>query len=229
MRVDKLLVNLKYGSRKMIHTMMKDQRITVNNEIVTKKDSKVDENKDQVRIDDQLVYYKERVVLMMNKPSGYVSANKDGLHKTVFDLIEEPYNRFDLHIAGRLDIDTEGLLILTNDGEYLHSLISPKKDVYKKYYVETKHSMDPAKLLQEYEILDGKNILYTPLTAKIEKLEANSFYLFIKEGKYHQVKRMVEHFRNEVTYLKRMAIGDIVLDETLALGEYKEIEGTNES
>jgi 16S rRNA pseudouridine516 synthase len=223
MRVDKLLVNLKYGSRKMIHTMIKRKRISVNDEIITKLDFKVDENKDQIKVDDEIVFYRDKVVLMVNKPKDYVSANKDGLHKTVFELIGEPYNRFDLNIAGRLDIDTEGLIILTNDGEYLHSLISPKKDVYKKYYVETLNSMDPTKLLQKYEILDGKNCLYTPLTAKVEKLDSNSFYLYIKEGKYHQVKRMVEHFRNEVTYLKRLAIGDIVLDESLKLGEYKEI------
>lgn len=223
MRLDKLLVNLKYGSRKTIHTMIKKKRISVNDEIIKKLDFKVDEHKDQIKVDDELVFYRDKVVLMVNKPKDYVSANKDGLHKTVFELIKEPYNRFDLNIAGRLDIDTEGLIILTNDGEYLHSLISPKKDVYKKYYVETLNNMDPKKLLQKYEILDGKNCLYTPLTAMVEKLEDNSFYLYIKEGKYHQVKRMVEHFRNEVTYLKRISIGDIVLDESLKLGEYKEL------
>ena len=115
MRVDKLLVNLKYGSRKTIHTMIKRKRISVNDEIIKKLDFKVDENKDQIKVDDELVFYRDKVVLMLNKPKDYVSANKDGLHKTVFELINEPYNRFDLNIAGRLDIDTEGLIILTND------------------------------------------------------------------------------------------------------------------
>lgn len=224
MRLDKLLVNLKYGSRKEIQTVIRKGYATVNGEIVKKVDYKVDILNDKIVFMDEEVYYKETVILMLNKPKGYVSANKDGLHKTVFELIEEPYTRFDLNIAGRLDIDTEGLMILTNNGEYLHSLISPKKDVYKKYYVETRSEFDADCLLTNFEILDGKNNPYKPLLPKVEKIDECSFYLYIKEGKFHQVKRMVAHFDNEVTYLKRVAIGDIVLDESLKLGEYKEIK-----
>ncbi len=223
MRIDKLLVNLKYGSRKEMQTMIRKGYVTVNGNQIKKGDFKVNPEVDKIIYNDQEVYYKEKVVLMVHKPKDYVSANKDGLHKTVFELIQEPYNRFDLNIAGRLDIDTEGLIILTNDGDYLHSLISPKKDVYKKYFVETLNKFDSEKLLTPFEILDGKNQPYTPLTPIVEQLTPNSFYIQIKEGKYHQIKRMVEHFRNEVTYLKRLSIGDIVLDESLAIGEYKEI------
>lgn len=224
MRLDKLLVNLKYGSRKEIQKAIKKGYCEINGEIVKKADYKVDVTNDQIIFLDDEVYYKEQVILMLNKPKGYVSANKDGLHKTVFELIKEPYTRFDLNIAGRLDIDTEGLMILTNDGEYLHSLISPNKDVYKKYFVETKTEFDCKKLLKNYQILDGRNYPYTPSKPKVEQLSDNTFYLEIKEGKFHQVKRMVSHFNNEVTYLKRVSIGDIVLDNELGIGEYKEIK-----
>lgn len=223
MRLDKVLVNLKYGSRKELQAVIKKGYVTVNNVVIKKPDTKVSEQ-DVITLFDEEVYYKEKVVLMLHKPSGYVSANKDGLHKTVFELIDEPYNRFDLNIAGRLDIDTEGLMLLTNDGKYLHNIITPNKDVYKKYYVETKEPFAASKLLKPFEINDGREQPYTPLTPKVEQITDKTFYLSIKEGKFHQVKRMVSHFNNEVTYLKRVAIGEIELDEGLALGEYKEIK-----
>mgnify|MGYP000866442351 CR=1 FL=1 len=130
----------------------------------------------------QEIYYKETILLMVNKPSGVISANKDGLHETVLDLIGEPYNRFDLRIAGRLDIDTEGLILLTNDGKLLHKIISPNKDVYKKYYVEVDNPFDSKKLLRPMTILDGASHEYTPLPPRVEELTETSFYLEIKEG-----------------------------------------------
>jgi 16S rRNA pseudouridine516 synthase len=223
MRLDKLLVECKYGSRKEVQKFIRRGYVFVNGSQIIKPDTKVSPETDEIIFDDELVYFKSKIVLMMNKPKGYVCANKDGLHKTVFELINEPYDRFDLKIAGRLDIDTEGLILLTNDGQYIHSIISPNKDVFKKYYVETKDDFDAKQLLNPMSILDGKNCHYTPMTPKVEQLSDHSFYLYIQEGKFHQVKRMVAHFDNEVTYLKRIAIGDIELDSKLALGEYKEI------
>lgn len=224
MRLDKFLSNLKYGSRSQIKKCIKNGDVQVNGEIIKNVNVTIDELSDIVTFYDETVFYKETILLMLNKPKGYVSANKDSTHKTVIDLIGEPYSRFDLNIAGRLDVDTEGLIVLTNNGNLLHDLISPKKDVYKKYYVEVDKPFKADKLLKKMKILDGIDREYIPLTPRVEQLSETTFYLEIKEGKFHQVKRMCKHYGVEVTYLKRIAIGDIVLDPTLELGEYKEIE-----
>lgn len=224
MRVDKLLSNLKYGTRNEIKKALKKGLLEIDSEIIKDAKYNVDPSKCVIKFMDEIVYYKETVFLMMNKPKNYVCANRDGLHETIFDLIQEPYNRFDLKIAGRLDIDTEGLLLLTNNGDLIHSLINPNKDVYKKYFVRVDEKFDTSKLLKNFQILDGRNQPYTPLPPKVEVINETEFYLSIKEGKFHQVKRMCNHFDREVTYLKRVAIGDYKLDENLALGEYKEIE-----
>jgi len=116
------------------------------------------------------------------------------------------------------------LIILTNDGDYLHQIISPKKAVYKTYFVRTKKPfINPEVLSSTYQIMDGRNELFTPLESIVKPVSEDEFYLSIQEGKFHQVKRMVEQFDNEVVYLKRVQIGDIVLDEELRLGEYKEL------
>jgi len=170
MRIDKLLTNLKYGSRKEIQQAIKQKEVYVNNELVKKKDLKVNPEQDIIMFYGEEVYYKESVLLMLNKPKGYVCANHDNLHDTVFKLIGEPYTRFDLNIAGRLDIDTEGLVLLTNDGTKLHNIITPKKDVFKKYYVEVeKPFKKPEKLATIYQIKDAKDNLYTPLTPIVER------------------------------------------------------------
>ncbi len=222
MRLDKMLVYLKYGSRKEIQKIIKNKRVKVNNEIIIDPSKKLHPNIDEVLLDDELVIYKENILLMLHKPKGYVCANKDGLHKTVFELIEEPYTRLKLNIAGRLDIDTEGLVLLTDNGELLHELISPSKNIYKTYLVRTKLPFDANVLDSNFTILDGKNNPYEPLKPFVEQINEYEFYLSIKEGKFHQVKRMVKHFNNEVIYLKRIAFGDILLGD-LEIGKYKEI------
>lgn len=223
MRLDRYLANLKYGTRNEITKKIKSKKVTVNGIVVTDSRYKVDTINDLVTLEGIEIFYKETVLLMVHKPAGVISANKDGLHETVLDLIGEPYNRFDLRIAGRLDIDTEGLILLTNDGKLLHKIISPNKDVYKKYYVKTESKFDSKKLLKQFEIKDGRDIMFTPLLPKVEQISDNEFYLSIKEGKFHQVKRMVEHFNNKVVYLKRVSIGNIELDKDLEKGRYKEI------
>ena len=224
MRLDRFLSNLKYGSRKEIQKAIKYKQVYVNDVLVNSSAQKIDPSRDEVVFNDQKVYYKESILLMMNKPSGYISANKDGKEKTVLDLISEPYSRFNLSIAGRLDKDTEGLLLLTNNGKLLHSIISPNKDVYKKYFVRVeKKFTNPKKLESDYEILDGRDYPFKPLKPYVEKINDYEFYLSIKEGKFHQVKRMVEHFSNNVVYLKRIQVGQIKLDESLKLGGYKEL------
>lgn len=227
MRLDRYLANLKYGTRNEITKKIKSKKVTVNGTVITDSRYKVNTITDLVTLEGEEIFYKETILLMLHKPAGVISANKDGLHETVLDLIGEPYNRFDLRIAGRLDIDTEGLILLTNDGKLLHKIISPNKDVYKKYYVKVESKFDSKKLLKEFEIKDGRDILFTPLLPAVEQISDNEFYLSIKEGKFHQVKRMVEHFNNKVVYLKRVAIGNIELDKDLEKGRYKEIEDYN--
>ncbi len=223
MRLNKYLTNLKYGTRNEVTKKIKSKKVTVNGNIETDSRYKVDTLNDKVTFEGIDIFYRETILLMLNKPSGVISANKDGLHETVLDLIGEPYNRFDLRIAGRLDIDTEGLILLTNDGKLLHKIISPNKDVYKKYYVKVESKFDSNKLLKEFQIKDGRDLLFTPLLPIVEQISDDEFFLSIKEGKFHQVKRMVEHFNNKVTYLKRVSIGNIELDNSLEKGRYKEI------
>jgi 16S rRNA pseudouridine516 synthase len=223
MRIDKVLSNLKYGTRNEIKEAIKNKLVVVNDVLCKSPKEQVDPTKDTILFDGNLVYYKEQITLMMNKPQGVISATKDGLHKTVIDLLQSPYDRFDFSIAGRLDIDTEGLLILSTDGDLIHSLITPKKNVFKTYYVEVERPMDAKDLLQDMLIKDGKNNDYVPMKRRVEQITDTSFHLSICEGKFHQVKRMVAYCNNKVTYLKRIAIGDIVLDETLGLGDYKEV------
>ena len=223
MRLDRYLANLKYGTRNEVTKKIKSKKVTVNGNIETDSRYKVDTLNDKVTFEGIDIFYKETILLMLNKPSGVISANKDGLHETVLDLIGEPYNRFDLRIAGRLDIDTEGLILLTNDGKLLHKIISPNKDVYKKYYVKVESKFDSNKLLKEFQIKDGRDLLFTPLLPIVEQISDDEFFFSIKEGKFHQVKRMIEHFNNKVTYLKRVSIGNIELDNSLEKGRYKEI------
>jgi len=222
MRLDKLLGNLKYGTRKEVKNLVKKKLVKVNDEIVKDPSMQVDPSKDKVFLDNEEVIYRENILLMLHKPKGYVCANSDNVHKTIFELIEEPYSRMNLNIAGRLDIDTEGLVLLTDNGELLHDLISPNKNIYKTYLVRTNMKFNPKVLLQDYQLLDGNDRLYTPMTPFYEVINDFEFYLSIKEGKFHQVKRMVQKFGAEVTYLKRIAYGDILLGE-LPIGEYKEI------
>ncbi len=224
MRLDKLLSNLKYGTRSEIKRFIKSGYASVNGEICKNPGVIVNELIDTIIFDDQLVEYKRNILLMMNKPSGYISSSEVGLHKNVFELLDEPYNRLDLKIAGRLDIDTEGLLLLTDNGKLVHEIISPNKLVYKRYYVKTGKSIDISLFDKKMEIKDGKDMLFTPMKPITEYISDNEFYLSIAEGKFHQVKRMVEYLGSNVIYLKRVSIGEIHLDESLELGEYKEIE-----
>ena len=224
MRLDRFLSNLKYGTRKEIQKAIKYKRVTVNEVVMSNAAFKIDPSIDKVIFDEEEVYYKDTILLMMNKPPGYISANKDGKEKTVLELINKPYARFDLSIAGRLDKDTEGLLLLTNNGKLLHNIISPNKDVYKKYFVRVDRPFKKLdRITSEYEIFDGRDYPFTPSNSKVERINDTEFYLSIKEGKFHQVKRMVAHFDRTVVYLKRVQIGQIKLDESLRLGEYKEI------
>ena len=160
---------------------------------------------------------------MLNKPKGYLSATRDKNEKTVIDLINIKREIFPV---GRLDKDTEGLMLLTNNGKYAHFLTSPNHHVEKKYYVELENDIkdeDIPLFCNGLEIRDGKDELYITKQAKLDRLTSNTCYVYITEGKFHQIKRMFEKLNNKVTYLKRVKFGDIELDENLQLGQYREL------
>ena len=160
---------------------------------------------------------------MLNKPSGYVSAVKDNIDKTVVEIID---TRYDIFPIGRLDKDTEGLLLLTNNGSLAHHLTNPNHHVVKKYLVKVDGIMSNEEMNEfenGIEIKDGDNNLFTTKKCHIEKIEDYTYHVSIEEGKFHQVKRMFAYFNKNVLYLKRLSMGSIVLDDNLKIGEYREL------
>lgn len=224
MRIDKFLSQLHYGTRNEIAHAIKNGRVKNNHKSVETPKLQIDPLTDVIEYDDEVVFYKQTLVLMVYKPHSIVSANKDTTNETVTSLIKPPYDRFKLNIAGRLDMDTEGLLLLTNNGKLLHDIISPRKEITKKYFVELEDPIFRISVLEKgVDILDGKGEMYHTLAAKIEKIDEKHCFIHIHEGKYHQVKRMFQFVNNKVLFLKRVAIGGLILDESLQPGEYREL------
>ena len=225
MRLDKFLVGLKYGSRNDIKKMCKDKNIMVNDKVVTSSDYNINPSLDIVKIKGEEVFYKENITLAINKPSGYICSNVDELYPSLLNLLEEKYKRFDFSFAGRLDQDTLGLVIISTDGELIHNIISPKKDIKKTYYVKTsKKIIDEYRLEEPLRLLDGKGEYYFTSGAKVSKKSDFELYLTINEGKFHQVKRMLEAIDNSVVLLKRISIGNYSLPTDLLEGKYIEID-----
>lgn len=219
LRLDKYLAEMGCGTRSQVKEAIRKGRACINGEPVKSVDRKVDTTTDQVMFDKQPVSYVEMEYYMLNKPAGVVSATEDHRHKTVLDCIHQK-QRSDLFPVGRLDIDTEGLLLITNDGALCHQLLSPKKHVDKCYYVETSENIPEETAALFCEGVDiGEQTLTLP--AKLELLSPTSAYITICEGKFHQVKRMFEAVGTKVTYLKRLSMGSLVLDSSLAYGEYR--------
>lgn len=228
MRLDKFLANSGIGTRKEVKIILKKGKIKVNEKIVKDAKMQVDEIKDDVKIEGEKITYKPFVYIMMNKPSGVISATEDGKHKTVIDLLCEKYKNYKVFPVGRLDIDTEGLLLLTNDGVLAHNLLSPKKHVDKKYYVGLKEplTIEKKKILENGIKLEENFVTKKAkieIIDKDEDIEVNSVFITISEGKFHQVKRMFKFVENEVLYLKRVKMGKLLLPEDLKLGEYREL------
>ena len=225
MRLDKLLSNMGYGTRKEVKQLMKKGAVRVNAVPVKDAALHVDTEKDEVTILGEKVVYKEFMYLMMNKPQGVLSATEDKRDQTVIDLLDAEYNIFELFPVGRLDKDTEGFLLLTNDGKLAHNLLSPKKGVPKTYYAhidgvvteeDTERFLEGVILDDGYETKPGNlRILKSAAISEIE--------LTITEGKFHQVKRMFEAVDKTVVYLKRLSMGPLLLDESLSLGSYREL------
>lgn len=221
MRIDKFLANSGIGTRKEVKELLKKKRIRVNDEVVTEAKTHIDGDNDYVSFDGERIEYKEFLYIMLNKPQDVISATDDERHRTVLDLLEEPLTKVGLFPVGRLDKDTEGLLVLTNDGKMAHELLSPKKHVPKRYYVELKKtlSQEEARILENGVELET----FTTKPAKVEFITEDKVYIIISEGKYHQVKRMFKCVGNRVLFLKRTGMGNLGLDENLAPGEYREL------
>ena len=234
MRLDKFISTTTTLSRAEAKKIIK-KGILINDILVKSPDYKVDEINDQVIVNGNRLFYQKYVYIMMNKPQNVISATDDAIDKTVVDLLEEKDRIYKVFPVGRLDKDTEGLMLLTNDGDFTHKLISPKKDVEKKYYVEVSGELkeEHLVLVKEGLVIDEGYKCKRARLEIIESTEVNSIaYIYITEGKFHQVKRMMKALGTTVTYLKRLSIGTLELDKNLKLGEYryltdKEIKNLN--
>ena len=225
MRLDKLLANMGYGSRKEVKQLLKQKAVSVDGAYVKDAALHVDPEQQIVSVFGERVVYTEFVYFMMNKPPGVISATEDLRDETVIDLLEPLHQHFQPFPVGRLDKDTEGLLLLTNDGVLAHNLLSPKKHVPKVYFAQIEGVVteeDAEKFANGVELDDG----YVTKPGKLVILKSaqqSEIELTIQEGKFHQVKRMFEAVGKRVTYLKRISMGSLTLDENLALGEYREL------
>jgi 16S rRNA pseudouridine516 synthase len=219
MRLDRYLANAGVGTRLEVKKLIKKSFVFVNDAVIRQADYAVDLEKDVVRVDDTVIHYQEFVYVMLNKPAGYLSAKEDRNDKTVMELIEG-YDHRDLHIVGRLDKDTTGLLLLTDDGQFTHHVTSPKHLMAKRYRVtvDKDFPVDQLKKLESSIMLDGS----PTLPGEASLIEDRVILLTIYEGKHHQVKRMFERLGYDVVALHREAIGDLTLRD-LKEGAFREL------
>ncbi len=217
-RLDKILSHLNYGTRKEVKKLIKDKEVYVNGELVTNSDMKIDVDNDIIQVFNEEIKYEKFVYIMLNKPDGVISATYDPRFETVLDLMPE-YQKMGVFPVGRLDIDTEGLLIISNDGQLAHNVLSPNKHVDKKYYVKFsgEFKSEYIKKVEDGILIDD----FVTKPGKLEQISTEEAYITIHEGKFHQVKKMFEALNMHVEYLKRVEFGGIKLDETLRLGEYR--------
>ena len=224
MRLDKYLAHAGYGTRSEVKRIISKGLVEVNGVVIKKDDQKIDEETDEIIVAGEVSSYTKHVYLMLHKPAGVISSNYDPVHKTTKDLIKG-YEHYQTFPVGRLDLDTEGLLIITNDGLLAHQLLSPRYHVDKTYYVEFTgqyQSIYTALFETGVTLEDG----YLCMPSRIELLGPNQAKLTIKEGKYHQVKRMFMVLGMEVTYLKRISFGPLSLDENLKKGTFRTLSET---
>ncbi|MER1954085.1 MAG: pseudouridine synthase [Desemzia incerta] len=226
MRLDKLLSHSGFGTRKEVKNLLKKKGVTVNGEVQKEGKFQIDLEKDRVEVFGEEVSYQEFVYFMLHKPQGVISATTDNLHETVIDLLQPHDQLQEPFPVGRLDIDTEGLLLLTNDGALAHELLSPKKHVNKVYEAEITGVVTKEDVIafeKGISLDDG----YGCKPAVLDIIETNEnegtswIRVTIQEGKFHQVKRMFEAVEKEVVYLKRLSMGPLLLDEDLPLGQYR--------
>ncbi|WP_182201132.1 pseudouridine synthase [Paraliobacillus salinarum] len=226
MRIDKLLANEGYGSRKEVKQLLKQGAVRQNDHVIKNGKTHVDPVNENITVFGEQVTYKPFVYFMLHKPAGVITATEDSRDETVLDLLDPLDQLREPFPVGRLDKDTEGLLLITNDGKLAHQLLSPKKNIGKTYYARidgkvTKADVDAFQ--QGVQLDDG----YVTKPAELEVInsdEESEIYVTITEGKYHQVKRMFAAVDKYVRYLKRVSMGDWHLDDQLEKGEYRELD-----
>lgn len=221
-RLDKLLVRMGCGSRREVVALVRGGKVAVNGDICTENDRKIDPERDKLTVNGEAVAYRAHWYLMMNKPAGVITATEDPRHETVFSLLPERLRRAGVFPVGRLDKDTEGLLLLTTDGDWGHALMSPRRHVPKLYEAAVDSEPAPDAETRFFEGLTLKDgTLCRP--AKLERCAPCCVHVTVCEGKYHQVKRMLKAVGSEVTALRRLAVGPLSLDAALAPGAYREL------
>ena len=219
-RIDKIISSQIGYSRKEVKELIKKKRVTLNNKLVTKSDQKINPKEDNIKVDGKEITIKKKIYLMLNKPKGYISATNDNSLPTVLELVPSEYIHRNLFPAGRLDKDTTGLMIITDDGDFAHNILSPQKHIPKKYNVTidiplTEEMIE--KFKQGIKLIDGE--------CKSAILEINSKYnatVTLTEGRYHQIKRMFGCFNAKVIELERISMGNFYLPKDLELGECRE-------
>ena len=227
MRLDKFLVACAVGSRTEVKNLLKAGRVTVNGKKEKSAKLQINEERDEIRFDGQVLEYEEFVYYMMNKPQGVISATEDSKHRTVLDLLDDIARTKEVFPVGRLDIDTHGLLLLTNDGQLAHALLSPKRHVDKTYLAQVEGIMTQEDVETFVKGIPLKDFTCQP--AKLEIVSVDSVKnqslvrVTIAEGKFHQVKRMVAYCGKEVVDLHRLTMGTLALDENLERGEWRHL------
>lgn len=221
-RIDKILVSQGIGSRREVQKRIKSGEVTVNGEIIRKPEFKANAENDEIAVLGKVLNYSEHIYIMMNKPAGVVSASQDNHDKTVIDILPDEYKRKGLFPAGRLDKDTEGLLIITDDGDFAHRMLSPKKHVDKQYIAQLDGEITE-KIIQNFKqgiiFADGTKCL--PAKLEIYNNDKKTGLVTICEGKFHQVKKMFISCGLNVVHLQRISIGDLYLDGNLPIGGCK--------
>ena len=223
MRLDRFISKCTTLGRAQSTKLVRQGHVSVNDKTARNPAVKIDKNNDKILLDGETLEYQEFVYIMLNKPQGYICSTQDNKHKTVLDLLPGKFSRRNPFSCGRLDIDTTGLVLITDNGKWSHRVTSPKKKCFKKYIVESNEALSKNDMtsLEEGVLLDGEEKLTLP--AKIEKLDENKYSLQICEGKFHQIKRMFQAVDNAVVTLHRSKIGNIELDKNLQPGEFREL------
>ena len=227
MRLDKFLVENGLGSRSQLKDVLKKGLVLVNGRAEKSPKTQINETADEVVVSGQKLTYEKFVYYLLNKPKGYISATEDERHKTVLDLLDETARQKEVFPVGRLDIDTHGLLLLTNNGKLAHAMLSPKKHVEKIYRAKVAGLMNQSDVERFARGIELKDFTCHPAQLKIveldEEKEISLVEITLAEGKFHQVKRMVAACGKEVTDLQRLSMGPLQLDPELALGEWRRL------
>jgi 16S rRNA pseudouridine516 synthase len=224
-RIDKILSNMGYGSRKEVKELIRAGSVEIDGAVVKDSGQQVETEFQEIKVNGSRLFYKDTIYILMNKPQGVISATEDSRERTVVDLLSDEFKAFSPFPVGRLDKDTEGLLLLTNDGQLTHRLLSPKKHVPKTYLAKIM-----GRVTEEDVEAFGRGVTledgYRTMPSKLKILESDDVSqveITIYEGKFHQVKRMIKSVNKEVIYLKRISMGELKLDETLELGDFREL------